>query len=376
MKKIISVSLFAFIAWTSAAQQLTARQVINNSRKFYSSQAAGYFEVSEKFKSAIAFDTFVAVWKGFYRFTSKKPSIHFFIEGKEHVIRDNSVWYIMQPQEKTYSLVPDKEVKFISAYHKQSNYPFVYTDDFFLKEFTKTYEIADADSMWMLHDKMDTAFFAKSDFRLKKFIKQVALKEYGIQYKEVDIIYQDFNNAYLDEAYYDAGSLLKDYIEKKYAARSHTEKGPLNKHDIGKAFPPFSVVGMSGMRYSADALKGKYVLLDMFYQSCMPCVKSIPVLNELKNSLPADRFLVLGVDPILRDTANMDKFMAHYKMEYDVITGEDAKKLWEGVRNTGYPTYVLIDPEGNVSLVNMGLSKSFPGEVRKKVQSYESKKAF
>jgi thiol-disulfide isomerase/thioredoxin len=108
-------------------------------------------------------------------------------------------------------------------------------------------------------------------------------------------------------------------------------------------------------------IEHKYILLDFFTQSCLPCITSFPRLKELqKFSLLKQNLIVLGLDPNPEDSATMLKFINRYRLEHGIITGSAAIKLNNQLNPVNiFPFYILIDLSGKIIAVEEGYNDDF-----------------
>ena len=219
------------------------------------------------------------------------------------------------------------------------------------------------DSIFIVNEGNRFYQFDRSDGRLKKKI-EINISREGVQYKELEINYNFDKSLPVIENYQ-----ISDFL-KKYAKVGKNEiyvQPKISKDNIGKKFPLFSIKSVSGVEYTNSSVSGKFVLIDLFYESCMPCIQSIPYLNELTNKYP--NLIVIGIDPVLRDTLNMSKFIKRYDIKYDIIVGNYARDFWNLIQISGYPTTYLIDPNGNLSLLHNGFNRKFFKDVQTKVRN-------
>ena len=112
-------------------------------------------------------------------------------------------------------------------------------------------------------------------------------------------------------------------------------------------------------------LRGQWVLLDFYFTDCGPCRVTTPRLIELQTryggSDPSDitldaqrpRFTVLGVH---RRTGSIDDATAYIEkagINYPVVFDDDDESIvtaFEPYGLRGYPTMMLVDPDGRVAL--------------------------
>ena len=97
-------------------------------------------------------------------------------------------------------------------------------------------------------------------------------------------------------------------------------------------------------------LKGKVVLLDFWTLCCINCIHIIPDLAKLEKKY-ANELVVIGVhSPKFdneKDTKSIRKAILRYQVDHPVVNDAD-HKIWDRYDVDAWPTFVLIDPEGNL----------------------------
>ena len=103
---------------------------------------------------------------------------------------------------------------------------------------------------------------------------------------------------------------------------------------------------------SLESLRGKTVYVDFWASWCAPCLRSMPLINELYGKYRDQDFEVIAInvdDPI----EDGQDFLLDNPLDYLIAADTDNTVLNEfGV--TGMPTSFLIDKEGVIRMVHMG----------------------
>ena len=125
--------------------------------------------------------------------------------------------------------------------------------------------------------------------------------------------------------------------------------------DAPEYAPDFTLPDTAGNDFTLSSLRGKYVVLDFWGTWCKICLKGMPKLKDAQSRYPG-RFEIVGVD-CGDKTVKWKHWVDSLKDDMPwrhVIMG---RKLYiqQDYRIKGYPTKVLIDPEGKII-------KSFVGE--------------
>jgi len=111
--------------------------------------------------------------------------------------------------------------------------------------------------------------------------------------------------------------------------------------------PAYSVVTRDGRVLTADSLRGRVVLVNVWATWCAPCRVEMPALQQLAGAYAADRVVVLGLSVDRGPAAAVDAFLAEREITYPVaIVDARTVAAFGGVR--GYPTSLLLDREGIV----------------------------
>ncbi|MGC4003907.1 MAG: thioredoxin-like domain-containing protein [Pirellulales bacterium] len=136
----------------------------------------------------------------------------------------------------------------------------------------------------------------------------------------------------------------------------------------GKAKSPFekrtpapSLDGGSGWLNSAGPvdlkdLRGKFVILDFWTYCCINCMHILPELKKLEKAYP-NNLVVIGVHSAKfdeeKDLDNIRGAILRYEIEHPVVNDPE-HKLWNKYNVTSWPSFRIIDPEGNLVATHSG----------------------
>ncbi len=101
-----------------------------------------------------------------------------------------------------------------------------------------------------------------------------------------------------------------------------------------------------------SSLRGKTVYVDFWASWCTPCLRSMPLINELYAKYRERGFEVVAInvdDPV--DDGR--EFLLDTPLDY-LIAADTESSVLEQYGVIGMPTSYLIDPQGVVRLVHMG----------------------
>ena len=125
----------------------------------------------------------------------------------------------------------------------------------------------------------------------------------------------------------------------------------------GAEAPDFTLKDLNGQDLALSSLRGKYVVLDFWGSWCGWCIKGIPDMKKYYEKYK-DRMEILGID--CRDTEEKWKAAVEkYELPWLHVRNEgnpDVSLLY-GIQ--GYPTKIVVDPEGKIAKIVVGEDPAF-----------------
>ena len=106
-----------------------------------------------------------------------------------------------------------------------------------------------------------------------------------------------------------------------------------------------------------SVIKNKYIIIDFFYQACLPCHKMTGYILDWLPSVDRSKILLIGINPF--DSEKSMKIEVQKRgIDYPILLGQHAEEISKKYVR-GYPTLLLISPDGIIQVVHFGMSKSF-----------------
>lgn len=120
-----------------------------------------------------------------------------------------------------------------------------------------------------------------------------------------------------------------------------------SRYDVGQ--PIFEIVSdrtPEGSRFTTADWAGKFYLIDFWGSWCMPCIKDIPFLKAFRQEL-GERLAVLG---IASDTEEKWRLaIEKHALDWQhILIGSGDQDFSTRLNVTGYPTKILVDPNGRI----------------------------
>ena len=158
------------------------------------------------------------------------------------------------------------------------------------------------------------------------------------------------------------GSVAANLYKSMLAAeQKEREEEARQEGMVGSLAPDFTLNDINGKPLALSSLRGKWVIIDFWGSWCKWCIKGIPDMKEYYAKYN-DKLEILGVD--CNDTVEKWKNAVkqyelpwlHVYWDKDDENGDNPLELYS-VR--GFPTKVVIDPQGNVAKVIVGEDPAF-----------------
>ena len=140
----------------------------------------------------------------------------------------------------------------------------------------------------------------------------------------------------------------------------------------GKPLPDFVFKDILGNTYTPEDIKGKVVVINLWFTSCAPCIKEIPELNELVKEYEnndAVLFLALALD---EKGPRLDTFLETHVFNYSIVpSAQDyvVKKL----QVSSFPTHIVLDKNSNVVFTLAGYTPQVGELIKSSISSFLEK---
>lgn len=123
---------------------------------------------------------------------------------------------------------------------------------------------------------------------------------------------------------------------------------------VGSVAPDFSVRDGRGKLRTLKSYRGRVLVLDFWGTWCLPCRKTMPILQKLHAQYGGKRVEVLGIS--LDREADPVTFMKRMKYTYPIaLNGAKAARAYKAVL---LPTTYVIDPNGKIAFRQAGIDRN------------------
>ena len=163
----------------------------------------------------------------------------------------------------------------------------------------------------------------------------------------------------------------QDLTKHDRMARYLTEEASHRAELLGKPATDWEAKDLDGKTHRLTDYRGKVVLLDFWYRGCIWCMHAMPQVKQLAETFRDQPVAVLGMT-IDEDVEDARVVVEAMDLRYPVIR---AQGLPAKYGEEGYPTLIVIDPQGKIREVHVGYSPRLFEELSELVRNLLAEKA-
>lgn len=194
----------------------------------------------------------------------------------------------------------------------------------------------------------DLVWFARTDDQGSVSFEHEAAEGFVIVLENLPSGYQ------AEETYTVTGPVTQIVLETQM-----TEIGDLTgvTYSKGDVMGDFSVTAPDGTVYTLSEMlaEKKIVVLNFWYLECQPCKSEFPYLQAVYEQY-GDQFALLAMNPVNTDDAAIAAYQNANGITFPMVSCDSA---WEkAMKLSAYPTTVVIDSTGTISLIHAGVVSS------------------
>ena len=134
----------------------------------------------------------------------------------------------------------------------------------------------------------------------------------------------------------------------------------------GEPFPQFSEKDMDGRTWTNDSVKGRVMVINLWYSGCGPCRAEMPILSEWKEQLPGVMFFSATYHDA--ETAKRITDKHHFTWTHLV----EAKDMMAWIGYEGFPLTIVVDKKGIVRHAVHGTNETKREELLAKIKEAEA----
>src|SRR5262249_35881235 len=165
----------------------------------------------------------------------------------------------------------------------------------------------------------------------------------------------------LDEVKQELSRMLKSHDDSaKYELDSAKQIAAV----LNKPAADWTAKDLAGNEFSQKELRGKVVVMDFWYRGCGWCMYAMPQVRQLSEDYRDKPVVFLGMNTD-REQADAEFVIKEFDLKYPTLKATGIPEKF-GVQ--GFPTMIIIDPQGVVRGYHVGYSPDLRKTVAKKIE--------
>ena len=161
----------------------------------------------------------------------------------------------------------------------------------------------------------------------------------------------------------DGKELLERYNEAISKASglevSITKKGVINE---GDKFLEFSATDVNGKIWTNADVKGKVMVLNLWFTGCRPCRAEMPELSEWKDEMPDAMFFSATYENAERAKPVIES------QGFNWIALINDTQFAEFIGSNGYPMTIVVDKAGVITMIEYGTSPTQRTKLKEEIR--------
>lgn len=206
---------------------------------------------------------------------------------------------------------------------------------------TKKEELTEAEIQEL--EAKQKELYKQSDAVMHAYLKENASSIAGLYYMNDMLLRQNITPEFAEEAIRDVAS---NYTVTPYY-ETIVQRIEGSKYDVGTTI--FNIVSTNtpdGKKFNSSDWKGKFFLIDFWGSWCVPCLEDVPFLKNLRDS-HASKLHVLGIASDKEEP--WKKAIVENGLDWtQVLNGKDSEDFVARLNVTGFPTKILVAPNGEI----------------------------
>lgn len=112
---------------------------------------------------------------------------------------------------------------------------------------------------------------------------------------------------------------------------------------VDSPLPSFSGKDLAGNKIASDDLKGKVVVVNLWFTKCAPCIREMPALNKIKADYESQDVVFLAMAP--EDNATLKRFLRKHQFDFSILPNS---MFYIASISNVMPVNMVIDKNGIV----------------------------
>jgi thiol-disulfide isomerase/thioredoxin len=156
---------------------------------------------------------------------------------------------------------------------------------------------------------------------------------------------------------------LSSVVEESLKGKTPGEENKKLLEEATKKLSELSFITLDGKEVKLSDYKGKVVLVNFWASWCPPCKEEMPIFEKVYQKYGDKDFVILAVNMDTSESA-MKEFLEKNRYSFPIvrIKGE------AGLNIPGLPTSYLVDKDGSVKKIKLGIYRELEEDLYKLLQ--------
>lgn len=156
---------------------------------------------------------------------------------------------------------------------------------------------------------------------------------------------------------------LSSVVEESLKGKTPGEENKKLLEEATKKLSELSFLTLDGKEVKLSDYKGKVVLVNFWASWCPPCKEEMPIFEKVYQKYRDKNFVILAVNMDTSEGA-LKEFLEKNRYSFPIvrIKGE------AGLNIPGLPTSYLVDKDGSVKKIRLGVYRELEEDLSKLIQ--------
>lgn len=152
--------------------------------------------------------------------------------------------------------------------------------------------------------------------------------------------------------------LLSFFIALIFAFSAFGQASGANQNQ--QIAPSFKVVSIDGKVFNSPDLRGKVIVLNLWFVNCPHCIEEINLLNKIVDEYRGNSDVVF-IGLAINNKTKLESFLKKIPFKYNIVPDAGdfmllgfGDKQKDGSYYLPFPTHVVIDKEGKITVKTSG----------------------
>lgn len=139
-----------------------------------------------------------------------------------------------------------------------------------------------------------------------------------------------------------------------------------NNKLIGNSLPDFNFKDINGKSIKLSDLKGKPIIINLWFKECGPCIAEMPTLNAISEKYNNTDIQFLSMT--YESKKEVEKFLKTRKINFRIIP--EVGKYWE-ILASNFPQTIFVNREGIITDIQNGMTSIYDKKLKMKSEKMD-----